>query len=257
MAKHKLAKPSGHPTWTDLMTADTDKARAFYHDVFGWEYHVAGPEFGGYINAHIAEDMVAGMVGPMPGAPPMPAAWTIYFASHNIDADVAKAVSLGGAVLSPVMAVGDLGKMAILKDPQGAAFGLWQAGTFIGAMITEEPGAMDWVELVTSNAGEANKFYTALLGATSAPMPGGLEYHVCQHGEKQFGGIMQADPSWGLGGHSFWVTYWSVKDADAAVATALKNGGKINGNIDETPFGRLASLVDPTGAQFKIRQHMG
>ena len=256
MAKHTHVKPAGHPTWTDLMTPDPDKARAFYHEVFGWNYHVAA-EFGGYINAHIDEHMVAGIGGSFPGAPGSPAVWTIYFASHDIDADVAKAVSLGGAVMAPVMAVGELGKMAILKDPQGAAFGLWQAGTFIGAMLTEESGAMDWVELVTSNATEANKFYMALLGATSAPMPGGMEYHVIQHGEKQSGGIMQADPSWGLNGHSFWVTYWGVKDADAAVATAVKNGGQINGSIDDTPFGRLASLVDPSGAQFKIRQHMG
>lgn len=252
--KHEHAKPAGYPTWTDLMTPDPEKACAFYHAIFGWAYHVA-PEFGGYINAHLNEHMVAGMVGHQPDAPAMPAAWTIYFASHAIDADVVKAVALGGSVLAPVMAVGELGKMAILKDPQGAIFGFWQAGTFIGSMISQDIGAMDWVELVTSNATEANKFYTALLGATSSPMPGSMEYHVLEQGEVQHGGIMQADPSWGLGGHSFWVTYWSVKDADATIATALKQGGKVNGGIDETPFGRLASLVDPAGAQFKIRQH--
>jgi uncharacterized protein len=254
--KHTHAKPAGYPTWTDLMTPDTDKARTFYHAIFGWHYHVA-EEFGGYINAHIDEQLVAGIVGPNQSSANMPAAWTVYFASHDIDADVAKAVALGGSVMAPVMSVGEIGKMAILQDPQGAVFGLWQAGTFIGSMLSQDIGAMDWVELVTSNATEANTFYKALLGATSSPMPGGMEYHVLQQGEVQHGGIMQADPSWGLDGHSFWVTYWSVKDADATIATALQYGGTINGSVDDTPFGRLASLVDPTGAQFKIRQHQG
>lgn len=253
MARHHHAKPAGVPTWTDLMTTDTEKARTFYHAVFGWEYHVAGPEFGGYINAHINEHMVAGITGPMPGAPPMPAAWTIYFASHDIDADVAKAEKLGAKVMAPAMTVGDLGKMAILIDPTGAVFGLWQAGTFTGAMVTEEHGAMNWVELTSTDAKAANSFYVGLLGTTSAAMPGGLEYYTLSHGEHQRAGIMQADPAWGIK-QSFWANYFHTDDAAATAALAVKNGATMHGPIDDTPFGHLGALVDPVGANFKIIQ---
>src|SRR4051794_18900445 len=105
MATHSHAKPAGQPTWVDLTTPDVDAARAFYQTIFGWEYDIGGPEFGGYTTARVGTRSAAGLVGPMPGAPPMPAAWCLYFASENLEADVARAVELGAKVLSPAMEV--------------------------------------------------------------------------------------------------------------------------------------------------------
>src|SRR4051812_30101595 len=96
MATFSQAKPAGTPTWLDLMAPDIEAARAFYQAVFGWEYDIGNPEFGGYTPARLSgqmgERMVAGLMGPQPDAPPMPAAWSLYFASDNIEADVANAV---------------------------------------------------------------------------------------------------------------------------------------------------------------------
>ncbi len=244
-------KPAGIPTWLDLVAPDAEAARAFYQAVFGWEYDVSAPEFGGYATARIGDRSVAGVVGNQPDAPPMPAAWGLYFATNDIEADVAKAVTLGAQVLYPTMAVGDFGSMATCADPQGAAFSFWQAGSHIGSQMVNEPGAAAWHELYTSNAAAARDFYTALLGASADPMPGGMEYYVLKQGEWMFSGIMQIDPSWG-GMQAQWVTYFAVANVDETVARVQANGGKIMGSIDDSPFGRIAALADPQGAIFKI-----
>jgi uncharacterized protein len=251
MTTYSQAKPAGTPTWIDLMAPDVDAARAFYKDVFGWEYDIGGPEYGGYTTARLGDRMTAGLMGPQPGAPPMPSAWSLYFATDNIEADVAKAVELGAKVLSPPMSVGEFGSMAVCEDPTGAAFSFWQAGSHMGSQVTEEPGSAAWYELYSPNAKQARDFYTEVLGATADPMEGGPEYYVLKHGEKMLGGIMQIDPSWGEF-HPQWITYFSVADVDKTVATVTKLGGKNMGPIDDSPFGRIAALMDPSGAYFKV-----
>jgi predicted enzyme related to lactoylglutathione lyase len=82
----------------------------------------------------------------------------------------------------------------------------------VGSQVTDEPGSTTWFELYSSDAKRARDFYTAVLGATADPMPGGPEYYV------------------------------------------LKHGGKVMGPIDDSPFGRIAALMDPGGAFFKIVQ---
>jgi predicted enzyme related to lactoylglutathione lyase len=251
MATYTQAKPAGTPTWIDLMSPDVDAARAFYQAVFGWEYDIGAPEYGGYTTARVGQRMAAGMVGNQPDAPPMPAAWGLYFATDDIEADVARAVELGAKVVSPAMAVGDFGSMAVCEDPTGAAFCFWQAGSHVGSQVTEEPGSAAWYELYSSNAQQARDFYAAVLRATADAMPGGFEYYVLKHGEQQLCGIMQIDPSWG-DFHPQWMTYFAVANADETVARVKEHGGKVLGPIDDSPFGRIAALMDPAGAAFKI-----
>ena len=251
MSTYSHAKPAGTPTWIDLMAPDIDAARAFYHAVFGWEYDIGNPEFGGYTTARLGDRATAGMMGNQPGAPPMPAAWSLYFATDTIEADLARAVELGAKVLYPAMAVGEFGSMATFEDPTGAMFSLWQAGTHVGTQVDEEPGSAAWYELYSSNAKQARDFYTALLGATADSMPGEMEYYVLKHGEKMLGGIMQIDATWG-DFHPQWITYFAVANTDATVAVVKEHGGKVMGPIDDSPFGRIAALMDPSGAAFKV-----
>jgi uncharacterized protein len=251
MATYSEAKPAGTPTWIDLMAPDVDAARSFYQKVFGWEYDIGGAEYGGYTTARLGQHMVAGLMGPQPDDPPMPVAWSLYFASDTIEADIAKAVELGAKLVSPAMAVGEFGSMAVCEDPTGAIFSFWQAGSHVGAQVTEEPGSTAWYELYTSNAKQARDFYTAVLGVTADPMLGGMEYYVLKRGEHMLAGIMQIDPSWG-NFHSQWITYFAVANVDETVATVTKLGGKNMGPIDNSPFGRIAALADPSGATFKV-----
>ena len=233
------------------MAPDIDVVRKFYHALFGWEYDIGGPEYGGYTTARLGKQTTAGLMGNQPGAPTMPAAWGLYFASDHIDTDVARAVELGAKVLSPVMVVGEYGSMAICADPTGASFGLWQAGSHIGWEVAEDAGSVAWHELYTTDAKHARDFYAALLHATADPMPGGMEYYVLKHVEKMLGGIMQIASSWG-NMPAQWVNYFSVIDADETAALVTKLGGMQMGPIDDSPFGRIAALKDPGGATFKI-----
>ncbi len=253
MTTYTQLKPTGTPTWVDLTAPDVDAARKFYQAVFGWDYDIGGPEFGGYTIARLGPRSTAGLTGPRPGAPPMPAAWGLYFAANNAEADVARAVGLGAKVLAPAMTVGTFGSMALCADPTGAAFGLWQGAQHIGWQVADEPGAVAWFELYTPKAKRARDFYMALLGATADPMPGGMEYYVLKHGEQMLGGIMQIDPARGQM-PAQWVPYFAVANTDATVAVVTKHGGQVMGPVEDSPFGRFAALQDPAGANFKVVQ---
>src|SRR5687768_5865584 len=108
------------------MAPDLDAARTFYHAVFGWEYDIGAPEFGGYTNARVGERVAAGLGGPMPGVPPAPSAWSLYFATDDTEADVARTVGLGAKLHVPPMQVAGFGSWAVLEDPTGASFCFWQ-----------------------------------------------------------------------------------------------------------------------------------
>lgn len=151
------------------------------------------------------------------------------------------------------MEVGPFGSMATLTDPTGAQFSLWQAGRHVGWQVTNEPNAVAWFELYTPNAKAARDFYTALLGATADTMPGGMEYYVLKHGDAMLAGIMQIDPAWG-NMPAQWVNYFAVANVDETAATAVAHGGKMMGAIEDSPFGRIAALMDPFGAIFKVIQ---
>jgi uncharacterized protein len=178
MTTHTQAKPAGTPTWVDLMTPDIDAARAFYHHLFGWEYDSGGPEYGGYTTARLGVRSAAGMMPHQADMPPTPTAWSLYFASDDIEADVARALELGARLHVSPMVVGTFGSMAVLEDPTGATFSFWQAGQHIGSQVHDEVGAAAWYELYSPNAHEARDFYSALLGAIAEPTPGGPPYYV-------------------------------------------------------------------------------
>lgn len=253
MTTHLQAKAPGTPTWTDHASPDAEAARNFYHAVFGWQYDIGGPEFGGYTTARLGDKTVAGLSAIPESMSWMKPAWGLYFATNDIQADVNQAEKLGAKVVLQPMVVGPFGSMAHLQDPTGADFSLWQADQHVGWQVSNEPGSVAWHELYSTNAKAARDFYAALLGATADVMPGGMEYYVLKHGEGQLAGIMQIDPSWGEM-QSNWVNYYAVNNADETAAVAVKNGGKQMGSIDDSPFGRIAALMDPFGAIFKVIQ---
>jgi predicted enzyme related to lactoylglutathione lyase len=252
MATFTHAKSAGTPTWVDLVSPDPEASRNFYHALFGWAYDIGGPEFGGYATARKGSWNTAGIGGQPPGAPAnMPAFWQLYFASDDLKNDIARAQQLGAKEVYPSMEVGVFGGMASLADPTGAEFNFWRAGTHVGTQLMDEHGGPAWFELYTPDAKKARDFYTALLGMTADPMPGGLEYYILKRGDDMHAGIMQIDPAWG-NLPPFWSIYFAVDDTDKAVEIVQKNGGQLQGNIEDTPFGRMAAVADPHGANFKL-----
>jgi len=251
MAQISGPRAQGFPCWVDLSAPNVDAAVEFYREVMGWEFAETGPEYGGYRMASLAGKQAAG-IGPLQGE--SPAVWTIYFAADNADTFTDRARQLGGTVLAPPFDVPGQGRMAIVADPTGAVFGVWQPYEHHGFGATEEPGFVTWTEVNTPDAARTRDFYTKLLGATAQDMPGApTTYYMMAKGEDRLCGIMQMNEQWeGIPPH--WMIYFEVADIAAAIAKAKANGGAVSVEPFDTPFGRVAVVGDRAGATFSLLQ---
>jgi predicted enzyme related to lactoylglutathione lyase len=242
----------------DLSTSDPEKAKAFYGGLFGWSAFDTGDDYGNYNILSKGDAGIAGMMLKGEDMQGMPDSWTVYLATEDAAATATTAKAAGGQVMLDAMDVGDLGVMAIVVDPSGAAFGLWQPKEHKGYELFGEHGAPAWHELLTRDFEAATAFYRKMLGVEIADMPfgegeGGPSYRTINVGGEQYAGIM--DASEGIlpeGVPSSWNTYFGVDDTDAAVAKAIELGGSVMAPAADTPFGRFALLADPTGAVFAI-----
>ena len=156
------------------------------------------------------------------------------------------------SVIFGPMEVFDAGHAAILQDPQGAVFALWQAKDHIGARIKGETGAVTWNELMTNSAAEATEFYTGLLGITSSKMPGPIDYTMLDVGGEDLAGMMQITDDMGpVPLHR--MVYYGVDDVDAAATKVESPGGSVEVPSADIPeIGRFAGLRDPQGAMLFI-----
>ncbi|MFJ9411161.1 VOC family protein [Streptomyces sp. NPDC101393] len=254
----------GTPCWVDLMVSDQQAALDFYRDLFGWQGEVGPPETGGYAVCSLNGKPVAGIMtamnrdGTKPDPTPPPV-WTSYLATADVDATERKIVSNGGQVMMPGMDVMTLGRLSVASDPTGAVFGLWQAKDFPGAGIVNEPGAIIWNELDTSDTDAASSFYSTALGITAAPMEGGGGYYALNVDGRTVGGMQALSNIDGLptGTPSHWLPYFAVDDTDSTVDALIRAGG----NVLKPPFdmmaGRMAVVQDPQGAVFAVINAMG
>lgn len=248
--------PAGTPCWFDLMTSDIDASTAFYEGLFGWEAEPGSEEHGGYVNFRFDGARVAGAMAKMPDMAAMPDVWSVYLATDDADATVAAATEAGGTAMLPVMDVGDLGRMAVLGDPDGAAIGLWQSGEHTGFVGSDAPGTPSWFELHTRSYAPSVAFYADVFGLS--PMVAADEddfrYTVLQHDGTDAAGVMDAVAFLPEGVPSHWSVYIQVADADATLAKATELGGTVLMGPDDTPYGVLATIQDPTGAVIKIQK---
>jgi len=242
----------GTPNWVDLQTSDQDAAKAFYSGLFGWTYDDQPmPQGAVYSMAMIGGHPVAAIAPQSPelaaaGAPPM---WNTYLAVDAVDEATAKVEAAGGKVAMAPFDVMDAGRMAFVLDPAGVPVALWQANQHIGAALVNEPGAVTWNELITTDPG-AVKFYADVLGMTSSTMDmGGGPYTVFEVGGQMVGGTA-APQMPGVPNH--WHVYFEVADADAGAAKAAELGGTVMVPPFDIPVGRIAVIGDPQGAVFSI-----
>lgn len=245
--------PDGTPCWIDYGAADVEAATTFYRSLFGWEFTGGQPEFGGYLNATLRGQQVAGM-GPLTNDQDSPA-WTTYFATGDAVATASRIREAGGTVVVEPMAVGPMGTMVIALDPQRNGFGLWQSGTHTGYQVHNEPGALAWSEAMTDDAPGARRFYSSVFGFRFDELPpeqaeDGLDYTTFSTGGNPLGGLGAVDPSMPKG----WQTCFAVASADDAVAEVEANGGTVVTPPEDTPFGRFAIVRDPWGAAFEVLQ---
>ncbi|MFD1214122.1 VOC family protein [Arthrobacter sp. GCM10027362] len=246
----------GAPCWIDLMTSDPERAQNFYAELFGWTYETGDEEkYGGYVMAFKNGQPVAGLMK-NDGQSGYPDAWNTYLRVEDIESVTDAAASHGGQVFVAPMEVPEQGRMAMLGDPGGAAVGLWQFGGHTGFKIHDESGAPVWHELHTRDYPATVKFYQDVFGWNTDVMSDTPEfrYTTLGAGDDAAAGIMDASAFLPEGVPSSWQVYFGVDNADATVEKALALGGQLVQAAEDTPFGRMATLTDPTGATFKINE---
>jgi hypothetical protein len=245
----------GQFCWTDLGTPDVAAAKKFYRGIFGWEAedYPMGPGGEKYSIMRV-EGKDACALYPMDAeqkerkATP---AWLPYIAVKNVTRSATKAKAAGGTVCLGPMDVMDKGRMAIVQDPAGAAFAIWQAGKHPGAKLKGVPGTVMWHDLNTPNVESAGKFYAKVFGwKVETKDFSGNAYHMLTSEGEGFGGIWpqstsQLPPSW--------VTYWLVASCAKTLAKAKRLGGSVAMDTITVPETcRFAVLKDPQGAAFAI-----
>ena len=249
MTRIDSPQPLGTPTFVDLGIPDLDRAMEFYGAVFGWDFEVGGEETGRYTICRVDGRAVAAIM-PNPDQAATDFWWSVYLATDDCAATAKRIEDAGGRLVQPPMDVMEQGRMAIAIDPVGAQFGLWEAGSFVGAELVNEPGALLRNDLVTPTPGPARDFYAAVFDFTLDGNPDlpGLDFTFLRRPDgHEIGGIV-GDPS---APSSSWGTLFEVADTDAAVAGARAAGGSATDPQDFV-YGRTAQITDPFGTVFEV-----
>ena len=247
----------GRHVWSELMTSDPTAAEKFYTAVVGWTAAPFGESPQPYTLFKRSGDVGVGGLMKTPDGMNMPPFWSMYIAVPNIQEANAKIKRLGGSELSELITVPTVGKMQMMKDPQGAAFYIIEPEPREGRPEGDpEVGEASWLELMTTDWQAASRFYHELFNwEPSEAMDMGPEmgkYQMFNRGSRMIGGMMnkpkemaQAPPNWAI--------YFRVPDINAAVDRIKANGGQILNGPMEVPGGDwIVNAMDPQGAAFSL-----
>jgi predicted enzyme related to lactoylglutathione lyase len=244
----------GTPCWVSLLVHDLKAAEEFYGKLFGWEFR-PGPDTtlpGHHVQALLDGREVA-EIGRRPASPRLPANWTPYLASDDVDMTAERVRHRGGTIGVGPLDASAAGRLAVASDPAGAVFGIWQAAAHRGFSASGEPGAPAWTELMTYEAPVMAKFYQDVFGLVPrtnvSAGPDCLTLHVEDDPVASVRG-MGAMLSRDRGAH--WLTYFETVDVDAVARRAADLGGRMVEPPRDGAYGRVATVADPEGAQFAL-----
>lgn len=255
----------GQPCWYELTTTDLAGAAAFYRDILGWQIRDSGHAAFIYHLASTGGGMVAGLIADdaASGAPPN---WLIYYAADDCDQSVAQAVAAGAMIIVPPSNVAGTGRFAVLRDPQGAAFGLLQpdmtgmseadkarAASGKGAFDPAQAGHVQWNELMSADPSAGFDFYAGLFGwskGETMPMGEMGTYQLVRHQDRDIGAMMPL----GDAPFSTWLPYFGVAESiGKVVARITAAGGHLQHGPSEVPGAMwIAVATDPQGAWFAV-----
>jgi predicted enzyme related to lactoylglutathione lyase len=241
-------------SWADLATNDVDAALSLYTDLFGWEPDKQDlPDGGVYVLFKVDGKDVAA-AGPLQedqakqGVPPH---WNVYVTVDDAEQAAKRAESAGGTIIAPSFDVMGLGNMAVVADPTGAIFCVWEPKINIGAQLMGETNTIGWTELLTTDTEKAGAFYAEVFGYELKPFgPEGTDYTIFMRGETQVAGMMkspdpQMPPNWGV--------YFISDDVDGVAKKTIAAGGQAYMEPTDMPeVGRIAVLADAQGAAFGV-----
>jgi uncharacterized protein len=239
--------------WTDLTTTDQEAAKAFYGGLFGWEAEDMPVGDGVYYSMQRVDGKDVTAISPQQqqqrdaGVPPL---WNSYISVENADAVADRARELGATVHAPPFDVMEAGRMAVIQDPQGAHFLLWQANRHIGAALVNAPGAPSWNELASPDLDASKEFYSSLFGWTVEPFEGSPQpYLTIKNGEANNGGIRELDSP---GPPPHWLVYFAIDDIDQGLAKVEQLGGVKHAGPMDIGIAKIAVVADPQGAIFAL-----
>jgi uncharacterized protein len=247
------AEIRGRFVWHELMTTDTDAASDFYSDVVPWKAEDSGmPSYSLWMSGKYRSGGLMALPEDQSATPPH---WIIYIGTPDVDETVAAAEKLGGKVLKPASDIPNVGRFAVLSDPQGAAFAVFTPAPSSDDGMSPGGGVGDftWHELATMDPGSAFDFYAELFGWTKGAAHDMGEmgvYQLVSHGGQDVGGIYKArdnstPPSW--------LSYVRVDDAAKAADAAKSAGGRIINGPMEVPGGSwIVMMLDPQGGAFAV-----
>lgn len=237
---------SGMPIWVDVMVETPEQhhdLRAFLSALFDWTWDLGGPEMGYYALALHDGAPVFG-VGQGEGARGVP---TTYFSTPSIEATVKRALELGASVVTPVMAVMEQGTMAILLDPAGVMFGLWQPGTFQGFGAAYEANAPGWFDHASSDPDAAATFYSDLTGHQVTSPDSTMR--ILQNGEQWFASLSHSPT--GVGPQ--WNPIFVVDSLERIHKTVPRLGGAIVIEEMAVPGSAICVFSEPVnGSQMTV-----
>ncbi|WP_284976252.1 VOC family protein [Arthrobacter sp. efr-133-TYG-104] len=248
--------PAGTPMWVDLGVQDLEAAKGFYADLFGWQFLPGGQfrEFGGgtavedYLLAHLGGRAVAGI-----GLQQDHAGWTTFLATDDAGVTARKIEAAGGRVTAHPRHAANSARTALAKDTAGAAFGVWQAGTHIGAERVNEHGSLCWNELRTPNYPAARSFYAEVFGHSYQEIPAEDRLYATirrPHDGNEVAGLHCVSPLDPARGH--WLTWFASDDVEATVRIAAERGSRLLEPLTEGPLGHTAIVQAPQGEVFGV-----
>jgi predicted enzyme related to lactoylglutathione lyase len=247
---------SGRFVWLDLMTNDVEAAKAFYTHVIGW----TTTAWNHYTMWAVGERTVGGVMDMPENAKGMPPHWLGYASVDDVDAACARAKELGGAVHVPGTDIPEVGRFAVLADPQGAAFAVFAPNGEMPVLGGDTAGGLAWSELNAKDYESAWDFYSALLGwkhtsdfDMGSNMGRYFMFASADGGAQAMGGMSNAATMMNAPPH--WLFYINVEDIDAAVQRVRAKGGKVlNGpmEVPDASRSRIAQCMDPSGAAFAL-----
>jgi predicted enzyme related to lactoylglutathione lyase len=240
-------------SWTDLSTTDQDAAKAFYSGLFGWEADDRPVGDGIVYSMMLLDGKAVAAISPQPqqqrdaGVPPT---WNSYVRVESADASAERAAELGANVHAPPFDVMDAGRMAVIQDPQGAFFMIWQPKENIGASLVNAPGALCWNELASPDLEASASFYSGLFGWELQQFEGSPEpYLVIMNRGRANGGIRPLAPP---GTPPHWLAYFGIDDIDAGLAKVRELGGSVLAGPIDIGIAKVGVVQDPQGAVFAL-----
>ena len=261
MSAHTPSHAPGMFCWIELATSDQAAAKKFYTSLFGWtaDDSPMGPG-ASYTMFRLGGKDVGGGYTLMPDQVAMhvPPNWLVYVAVESADAAVEKAKGLGAKILAGPLDVMEHGRMAVISDPTGAVFAVWQPKQNPGMGVVGSEGAFSWADLNTDHLKRSAEFYSALFGwhlEKGKDDPDGGYLHI-KNGEHYIGGIPPARPREpGVPPH--WLIYFHTSDCEALSKKAKSLGANVCfGPVTMENVGRFSIAADPQGAYFSLFQPM-